>query len=165
MEAKWTNWILLHLEQKFCQGKIWSHLYVFYFPVSLKSWFKIFCPSLALKKVTSGTLEVWKHQLFCYFALITMEIDCHPHTITLCDHSVQFSRSVVSDSVTPWTAARQASLSITNSQSLLKLTSLVKWSLSEGSVGVQSDLKKKKKKSLLFNDLVENNPCPGITEK
>ena len=34
--------------------------------------------------------------------------------------SVQFSRSVVSDSATPWTAACQASLSITNSQSLLK---------------------------------------------
>ena len=32
---------------------------------------------------------------------------------------VQFSRSVVSDSATPWTAARQASLSITNSQGLL----------------------------------------------
>ena len=29
--------------------------------------------------------------------------------------SVQFSRSVVSDSATPWTAARQASLSIINS--------------------------------------------------
>ena len=35
--------------------------------------------------------------------------------------SVQFSRSVVSDSATPWTAARQASLSITKSRSLLKL--------------------------------------------
>ena len=35
--------------------------------------------------------------------------------------SVQFSHSVMSDSATPWTAARQASLSITNSQSLLKL--------------------------------------------
>ena len=35
--------------------------------------------------------------------------------------SVQFSRSVVSDSETPWTAACQASLSITNSWSLLKL--------------------------------------------
>ena len=34
--------------------------------------------------------------------------------------SVQFSRSVVSDSATPWIAAVQASLSITNSQSLLK---------------------------------------------
>ena len=38
--------------------------------------------------------------------------------------SVQFSHSVVSDSVTPWTAAPQASLSITNSQSLLKLMSI-----------------------------------------
>jgi len=35
-----------------------------------------------------------------------------------------FSRSVMSDSATPWTAARQASLSITNSQSLLKLMSI-----------------------------------------
>ena len=38
--------------------------------------------------------------------------------------SVQFSRSVISDSATPWTAACQASLSITNSQSLLKFTSI-----------------------------------------
>ena len=39
-------------------------------------------------------------------------------------HSVQFSRSFVSDSATPWTAAHQASLSITNSQSLLRLMSI-----------------------------------------
>ena len=38
--------------------------------------------------------------------------------------SVQFSRSVVSDSATPWTAVYQASLSITNSWSLLKLMSI-----------------------------------------
>ena len=38
--------------------------------------------------------------------------------------SVQFSRSVISDSVTPWTAAGQASLSITNSWSLLKPMSI-----------------------------------------
>ena len=38
--------------------------------------------------------------------------------------SVQFSRSVMSDSATPWTAARQASLSITNSQNLLKHRSI-----------------------------------------
>ena len=37
---------------------------------------------------------------------------------------VQFSHSVMSDSATPWTAARQASLSITNSQNLLKLMSI-----------------------------------------
>ena len=35
---------------------------------------------------------------------------------------VQFSRSVVSDSATPWIAAHQASLSITNSRSSLRLT-------------------------------------------
>ena len=38
--------------------------------------------------------------------------------------SIQVSHSVVSDSATPWTAAWQASLSITNSQSLLKLMSI-----------------------------------------
>ena len=38
--------------------------------------------------------------------------------------SVQFHCSVVSDSATPWTAARQASLSITNSRSLLTLISI-----------------------------------------
>ena len=38
--------------------------------------------------------------------------------------SVQFSRSVMSDSATPWTTACQASLSITNSRSLLKLMSV-----------------------------------------
>ena len=37
----------------------------------------------------------------------------------------QFTHSVMSDSATPWTAARQASLSITNSRSLLKLMSIV----------------------------------------
>ena len=35
-----------------------------------------------------------------------------------------FSRSVVSNSATPWTAARQASLSITSSRILLKLMSI-----------------------------------------
>ena len=39
-------------------------------------------------------------------------------------HSVQSSHSVVSNSATPWTAAHQASLSITNSQNLLKLMSV-----------------------------------------
>ena len=44
-----------------------------------------------------------------------------PHTpISL----VQVSCSVMSNSVTPWTVARQASLSITNSWSLLKLMSV-----------------------------------------
>ena len=38
--------------------------------------------------------------------------------------SVQFSHSVVSNSATPWIAALQASLSITNSRSSLRLTSI-----------------------------------------
>ena len=38
--------------------------------------------------------------------------------------AVQFSHSVMSDSATPWNAVHQASLSITNSRSLLKLTSI-----------------------------------------
>ena len=41
--------------------------------------------------------------------------------------SIQFSCSVVSDSVTPWITARQASLSITNSQSLLNLMPISRW--------------------------------------
>ena len=39
-------------------------------------------------------------------------------------HSVQFSLSVVSNFVTPWIAARQDSLSITNSWSSLRLMSI-----------------------------------------
>ena len=39
-------------------------------------------------------------------------------------HIIQFSRSVVSDSATPWIAVHQASLSITNSRSSLRLTSI-----------------------------------------
>ena len=38
--------------------------------------------------------------------------------------SFKFSSSVLSDSVMPWTAARQAFLSITDSRSLLRLTSI-----------------------------------------
>ena len=38
--------------------------------------------------------------------------------------SVQFSRSVLSSSAAPWTTARQASLSITNSRSSLRLMSI-----------------------------------------
>ena len=41
----------------------------------------------------------------------------------MCEKSGQFS-SIVSVSETPWVAAHQVSLSITNSQSLLKLTSI-----------------------------------------
>ena len=49
------------------------------------------------------------------------------HTLSPFHSSVQSSRSVVSDSATPWTAARQASLSMINSRSLLKLMSMSRW--------------------------------------
>ena len=58
--------------------------------------------------------------------LLSFSEYCINNEIFLPNHSVQFSRSVVSNRlfVTPWTAARQASLSITNSRSLLKLMSV-----------------------------------------
>ena len=48
----------------------------------------------------------------------------HQGRETLRYSSVQVSRSVMSNSVIPWTAARQPSLSITNSWSFLKLMSI-----------------------------------------
>ena len=45
------------------------------------------------------------------------------HTLLFAS-SLFFTRSVMSDSVSPWTAARQASLSITSSPNLLKLMSI-----------------------------------------
>ena len=59
-----------------------------------------------------------------------LEVDTLPTGL-----SVQFSLdcSVVSDSVTPWIAARQASLSITNCQSLTKLMS-IKWVMPSSSL-------------------------------
>ena len=47
-----------------------------------------------------------------------------PPLSTLQFSSVQFSQSVVSDSATPWIAARQASLCITNSRSSLRVASI-----------------------------------------
>ena len=48
----------------------------------------------------------------------------HSHS-HVCALLLLFSRSAVSDSVTPWTAAHQASLSITSSRSPPKLVSIV----------------------------------------
>ena len=50
----------------------------------------------------------------------TLDVQVYNLYTNVC--SVQFSHSVVSDSVTPWTVACQASLSITNSQSLHKMS-------------------------------------------
>ena len=51
-------------------------------------------------------------------------IHCPYWHATKCISSVQFSHSVMSESVTPWTAACQASLSITNSWRSPKLMSI-----------------------------------------
>ena len=55
-----------------------------------------------------------------YWHLQFLDLSESPITLYL-DH-LQFSRSVVSDSATPWIAARQASLCTTISQSSLRLT-------------------------------------------
>ena len=69
--------------------------------------------------------------MFCWFhvysTVVQLNIYLYTHTHSFSDYlllSVQFSRSVMSDSATPWTAGSQASLSITNSRSLLRLMSI-----------------------------------------
>ena len=62
-----------------------------------------------------------RHIFFFFF--LPSESPRKPRCIFI-EVSVQFSRSVVSDSATPWIIASQASVSITNSQSLHKLMSI-----------------------------------------
>ena len=84
--------------------------------------------SICQPAVSSGSLTgknlLWTHsECWQNFVLKTLSNDKSlPIFLYLsCSmYSVQFSHSVLSDSATPWTAARQASLSITNSQTLLK---------------------------------------------
>ena len=57
-------------------------------------------------KVSKFKIKLWKN--YSLFVLVTASKK---------KISVQFSHSIVSDSATPWTAARQASLSITNCRS------------------------------------------------
>ena len=66
----------------------------------------------------------WPHVLKYYLLLQNPAISPMNSVMLL---SVQFSHSVVSDFVTPWTAACQASLSITNSWSFFKLMSIKSW--------------------------------------
>ena len=69
------------------------------------------------KEECSPVLFQAKHR---FFTVSIQSMNSGQRTVC-CHGSVQFSHSVVSDSATPWTAACQASLSITNSWSLLKL--------------------------------------------
>ena len=59
----------------------------------------------------SGSIEMYLAMSYCGWA-------CRPWNVCMLVH---FSHSIF---VVPWTAARQASLSITNSKSLLKLMSI-----------------------------------------
>ena len=65
--------------------------------------------------------DIWKHSenkiIVCRYRDWSWEM-------TLSISSVQFRRSVMSDSATPWIAARQASLSIIKSRSSPKLMSI-----------------------------------------
>ena len=64
---------------------------------------------------------------FQYFTPGLREVNCYSlrnEWINDLSSSVQFNCSVVSDSLQPWSTARQASLSITSSQRLLKLMSI-----------------------------------------
>ena len=68
-----------------------------------------------------GNSHLSKNFIISLTFIKTKFIALMSYTISL---SVQFSHSVVSDSVTPWITAHQASLSITNSRSSLKLMSI-----------------------------------------
>ena len=61
---------------------------------------------------------------FLLFFIHVLTILCSPSEVLFHSSSVQFSHSVMPDSVTWWTAACQASLCITNSWSLLTLVSI-----------------------------------------
>ena len=69
-------------------------------------------------------LATWLHShfflLFCEHTGHTLRV-CLEHCLS---YLIQFSSSVMSNYAIPWTAARQASLSINNSWSLLKLMSV-----------------------------------------
>ena len=60
----------------------------------------------------------------CLFTLLIVTFIMQNLLNLILFSSVQFNRSVMSDSATPWTEACQASLSITDSWSLLKLISI-----------------------------------------
>ena len=79
------------------------------------------CPVLLLLDLHTDFSRGRSGGLVCPSLEEFSTVCCDPHSQRLC--SVQFSRPVVSESVTPWTAARQASLSITNSRSLPKAMS------------------------------------------
>ena len=94
--CSWSNFVTLQGESKLWLGQTCVFPAIYSMPLFLRLFFDIFI------------------YLWWYY---------HP-TLTHIFSSVQFSCSVVSDSATPWTAARQASLSIIDSWSPPKLMSI-----------------------------------------
>ena len=118
------NWRVITLQccVGFCHITVWTslhfiyiYIYIHMYYISSPSWAPLFSliPPLWVITECQAVLLV----LYSSFPLAI-------HSTHVSFSSIQFSRSVISDSATPWSAARQASLSITNSQSLFKLTSI-----------------------------------------
>ena len=80
-------------------------------------------PSISLATSIFTTTITISYLNYCLLVAYCFHCVLFHHWIS----SVQFICSVVSDSATPWTAACQDFLSITNSQSLLKLISRSWW--------------------------------------
>ena len=86
-------------------------------------------PKLSITKIETFLPLKYETNIFSFPQMVPLEITCPPLVDKVMAYpdrlsSVQFSRSVVSDSVTSWTAAHQSFLSITNSWSLLKLMTI-----------------------------------------
>ena len=77
------------------------------------------CCPLGLEWKLTFSSPVYTTEFSKFVSILSAALEYH-HLFS----SVQFSRSVVSDSSIPWIAACQASLSITNFQSSPKLTSI-----------------------------------------
>ena len=103
--CQWTyNWLFLSILQS-ASCKVWAG----------KRWFIY----QKVAKISPYVLHMPKEQMWECFLRVSDQ-----GGLNVALSSVQFIPSVVSNSVTPWTAAYQASLSITNSRSLPKLMSI-----------------------------------------
>ena len=91
--------------------------------IPLKALFSLIArATCALKR---GLVNSPKPCLPLFIIHYALELYCRSHFFIPDSPHLRFSHSVMSDSVTPWTAAHQASLSITTiSWSLLKLMSI-----------------------------------------
>ena len=89
-------------------------------------------PAISVK-VEAASVLTCAHQMPCVFfgdihlILLVFGEWCYVPFAVLCEqhHVYQFSRSVMSDSATPWSASRPAFLSVTNSWSLMSILSVM----------------------------------------